>query len=269
MRARALSYFFPLAFLLSWYTWYLRLFGVHTSGGMNPLGVLVAALIVAAACDGWKGTKALLLRIVKVRVAARWYLIALLLPVCFGLLAVALNLLLGAAFPHSSQWANWPVIAGGFAIQFLFVGLGEEPGWRGFAIPELQKRYTGIKAALLLGIVWALWHLPLMGTEFPWTVVPAFIVSVFAASVVLSWLFNSTGGSVLLCMLLHATVDALDAGYIFQLFQGSNLLRLWWIYTFVWIGGAAFIVWRVGPGLNGWPWASRPSPATDAPEPVT
>lgn len=70
MQARPLWYFFPLAFLLSWYTCYLRLFGVQTSGGMNPLGVLVAALIVAGACGGWSGTKALLLRIVRVARAA-------------------------------------------------------------------------------------------------------------------------------------------------------------------------------------------------------
>jgi uncharacterized protein len=252
MQARPLWYFFPLAFLLSWYTWYLRLFGVHTSGGMNPLGVLVAALIMAGVCGGWSGTRALLLRIVRVRVEIRWYLVALVLPVLFGLLALALNLLLGADLPGYSQWSNWQVIAGGFAIQFLFVGLGEEPGWRGFALLELQKRYSALKAALLLAAVWALWHLPLMGTDVPWNTVPAFIVSVFAASVVLTWLFNSTGGSVLLCMLLHATVNAIDAGYIFQLFSGVNLLQLWWIYTLIWVAGAAFIVWRVGSGLKGW-----------------
>ncbi len=75
---------------------------------------------------GWSGTKELPLRIVRMRLGIRWYLVALVLPVLFGLLALALKALLGAASPGCSQWSNWQ--AGGFAIQFLLVGLGEEAG---------------------------------------------------------------------------------------------------------------------------------------------
>ncbi len=131
---RPLWVFFPLAFLLSWYPWLLSFFGVKASG-INPLGVLVAALIVAVVSRGWAGFKAVLLRIVRVRFGWRWYLIALLLPVVFVSLALGLNLAAGAPMPAPEAWAKWPEIIDRFIFGFLFVGLGEEPGWRGYALP--------------------------------------------------------------------------------------------------------------------------------------
>src|SRR5258705_13271047 len=95
---RPLWVFFPLAFLLSWYPWLFSFLGVKASG-INPLGVLLAALIVAGASGGWPGLKALLLRIARVRLGWRWYAVALLLPAVFVFLAFALNLVLGAPRP--------------------------------------------------------------------------------------------------------------------------------------------------------------------------
>jgi len=248
---RPLWFFFPLAFLLSWYTWYLRLFGVPTSGGMNPLGVLLAGLIMSWVCGGRAGMKTFLGRIVRVRVAPRWYLVAALLPLGVVGAAAALNLLFGARFSPDAR-VDWGAIGGGFLVQFLFVALGEEPGWRGFALVELQKRLTAIPATLLLGTIWALWHLPLMGTAVPWNVVPAFIIGVLTASFTLSWIFNSTDGAVLPCMLLHATVNSIGIGAIFPLFSGASLDRLWWLDTLIWVIAAALIVWRSGSALKGW-----------------
>jgi len=252
IQSRPLWFFFPLAFLLSWYTWYLRLFGVHTSGGMNPLGVLLAGLIMSGVCGGRRGIRTFLGRIVRVRVAPRWYLVAVLLPLGVVGLAAALNLLFGARFSPDARAPAWGAIGGGFLVQFLFVALGEEPGWRGFALVELQKRLTAIPATLLLGAVWALWHLPLMGTAVPWDLVPAFVIGVFTASFALSWMFNSTDGAVLPCMLLHATVNSIAVGAIFPLFSGAALHQLWWLDTLIWVIAAVIIVWRSGSGLKGW-----------------
>jgi uncharacterized protein len=249
---RPLWFFFPLAFLLSWYTWYLRLLGVHTSGGMNPLGVLLAGLIMSWVCGGRDGTKVFLGRIVRVRVAPRWYLVAVLLPLGVVGVAAALNLLFGARFSPDARAPSWGAIGGGFLIQFLFVALGEEPGWRGFALVELQKRLTAIPATLLLGAIWAFWHLPLMGTAVPWNLVPAFVIGVFTASFALSWIFNSTDGAVLPCLLLHATANSIGIGAVFSLFNGAGLMQLWWLHTLVWVIAAAVIVLRSGSGLKGW-----------------
>src|SRR5204863_271777 len=89
------------------------------------------ALIVSGVAGGRPGVTALLRRMIRVRVGLRWYLVALLLPACFAFLSLGLNLLFGARLPAHEQWANWPGIVDHFVIMFLFVGLGEEPGWRG------------------------------------------------------------------------------------------------------------------------------------------
>lgn len=252
IQSRPLSCFFLLAFLLSWYTWYLRLFGVHTSGGMNPLGVLLAALIMSGICGGWPGIKSWLARLVRVGVAPGWYAVAVLLPVGVAVAALLLNLLCGARLAAPAQAPSWQVLAAGFAIQFMFVALGEEPGWRGFALVELQKRLSPIAATLLLAAVWALWHLPLMGTAVAWNEVPAFVIGVFSGCFALTWIFNSTGGSVFLCMILHACVNTIGPGVIFPLFSGADAVRLWWIYTLLWIAVVAIILWRAGTALRGW-----------------
>jgi membrane protease YdiL (CAAX protease family) len=84
-----------------------------------------------------------------------------------------------------------------FVFVFLFVGLGEETGWRGFALPELQKRFSPLIASLVVGVFWAAWHIPLMGVEFKADVVPAFLLSILAGSVVMAWLFNRANGGLL------------------------------------------------------------------------
>jgi len=109
---------------------------------------------------------------------------------------------------------------------------------------------VAVESAMLVGVAWALWHIPLMGTEFRWNNVPAFLLSVFAGSVVAAWLFNSAKESVLLCMLFHASVNAVTSGYVFPLFGDADLTRLWWIYALVWVAGAAAIAWRSGPALR-------------------
>jgi len=122
-----------------------------------------------------------------------------------------------------------------FLFIFLFIGLGEEPGWRGFALPQLQTRYSPLIASLILGSVWALWHLPLVGNEFPSPIVPAFLLSLFGATFMLTWLFNRTNDSVFLPMLFHATVNTIGAGLIFPLFSGAALTILWYIYGVIWL----------------------------------
>ncbi len=88
--------------------------------------------------------------------------------------------------------------------------LGEEIGWRGFALPQLQTRCSALAASLGLGVIWALWHLPLWLTGsagHPLALYPAFAVAVVAASVLYTWIYNSTGGSLLIVVLFHATTN--------------------------------------------------------------
>jgi len=249
VRNRQMPLFFALAFALSWYPCLLGALGVAKASGINPLGVFAAALIVAGLGDGWPAVKALLARIVRWRVGWAWLAAAIGIPVVILAAACALNLVLGATMPTSAQWAQWPEIVDRFLFAFLFVGLGEEPGWRGFALPQLYRRLSPLAASILVGGIWAVWHVPLMGSEFAWNVVPCFLISVFAGSVVLAWLFNGSRQSVLLCMLMHATVNSVGAGYAFRLFAEADLQRLWWIYAATWAFVAIWVAWRAGPSL--------------------
>jgi membrane protease YdiL (CAAX protease family) len=225
--------FFLLAYLLSWYPWFLALAHGRTPGP-NPLGPFVAALIVTGLVEGWPGIRSLLGRIVRARIGLRWYAVIFGLPVLLCALAVAIMAVLGQAIslPGAAAWRELP---DRFLFIFLFIGLGEEPGWRGFALPRLQKKYSPLIASFILAPLWALWHLPLMGNEFSLPVIPAFLISLLGGTLIQTWLFNRTKGSVFAQMLFHATVNTVGAGLVFPLFKGSWFTQFWCIYATLWL----------------------------------
>jgi len=236
LQRHLLGAFFVLAFALSWYPWIIALFRGHTTGP-NPLGPLLAGLIVTAIVSGRSGLREYLGRIVHCRVGVHYLATACLLPILICLISVALTVCLtGDPKMGSLSIENLRELPERFLFTFLFVGLGEEPGWRGFALPQLQTRHSPLIASLILAPIWMIWHLPLMGTEFPWLIVPPFLLSVLGGTFLLTWIFNRTGGSVFVAMLFHAATNTIGAGLLFPLFSGSALLLLWWIY------GAACVV---------------------------
>jgi membrane protease YdiL (CAAX protease family) len=99
-----------------------------------------------------------------------------------------------------------------FATTFLLGGpLGEEPGWRGFALPRLQRRNGPLLGSVILGVLWALWHLPLFWTGVwnPPTIpnILMFIVMITALTIIMTWVFNHANGSLLITMLMHASFN--------------------------------------------------------------
>ncbi len=241
---RALILFFPLAFLLSWYPYILgKTHLVKTSGGINPLGPMATALIVAAICYGKAGVKELLGRYVRWRIGWGPLTFALLFPAVITLLAAAVNIAAGAERPVVAQLAAWPELMPKFIFILLFIGVGEETGWRGFALPELQKRLSPVVASLVLGAIWAAWHIPLFGVEFAPAVVPWFVLSVLAGALMATWLFNAAHGSLLPLLLFHAMVNTVGAGFVFPMFKDADVIRLWWIYAGLWaLAAAGFVV---------------------------
>ena len=237
--------FFALAYLLSWYPWFIALArGTHT--GPNPLGPLLAALIVTALTEGRSGIKTLLARIIRVRAGIQWYAVVFLLPVAICVLAAGIAVLFGAPIPRISQSSGISDILDRFIFIFLFIGLGEEPGWRGFALEHLQETRSAIRSSLILAPLWAIWHLPLMGNEFPLHILPAFLIAIFPGTILQTWIYNRTNGSVFLQMLFHTTVNTVGAGLIFPLFTGKNLTILWYVYSLIWIAVALTVVFRKG-----------------------
>ena len=146
------------------------------------------------------------------------------------------------AMPNATAWRELP---DRFLSIFLFIGLGEEPGWRGFALPRLQKQRTPLIASLILAAIWALWHLPLMGNEFPAAIIPAFLMSLLGGTLIQTWLFNRTKGSVFAQMLFHATVNTIGAGLVLPLCKGPAFVLFWYIYATLWLVVGVAIIGRV------------------------
>jgi membrane protease YdiL (CAAX protease family) len=147
--------------------------------------------------------------LVRFDVAPRWYAFVFGAPIALALALVALAVLTGSGTPTWSAVPAWPLLLGWFAGQVATSGL-EEPGWRGFALPLLQRTYTAERANWLLGFVWAAWHLPFvlyLYRDLPIAMIPltlgGFAMSIVAMGFVHAWVANSTG-SVALNVLLHA-----------------------------------------------------------------
>jgi membrane protease YdiL (CAAX protease family) len=150
------------------------------------------------------------------RVAGRWYSIALLGPVVLSGIAYALWLATGGSPPPAEALAQWRLIPPFFLyIALVGGGVDEELGWRGYALPRLQQRYGALVASVILGVVWAGWHIPAWFTPGSGQDVisfPVFVVSVVAASILLTALYNSTGGSLPMVILAHTVFDLCTTG---------------------------------------------------------
>jgi membrane protease YdiL (CAAX protease family) len=173
---------------------------------------MVAAIVVTALEGGRAGLRSLLGRVVRWRVAPVWYAVAILGPLVLTLGAVALHVVLGGQPPSIGLLIGaLPTLVIYIVYMTLTVALGEEVGWRGYALPALQARYSALLASLILGVLWALWHLPqffnpdTLYSNLPFVLFLAYIVP-FA--VLITWVFNSVGGSVLMAILMHALMNA-------------------------------------------------------------
>src|SRR5918992_296360 len=246
IRRHPLVAFFVLAYALSWWPSILYAFDLLPQPIVG-FGPFLAAMVVLAITSGKTSIVGLLRRMVRWRVAPVWYAVALLLPVAITLAATVLNVLLGAQAPSSAELGGWTSLFSTFFILLLIPGLGgtwEEPGWRGYALPHLQVGLSALLASLILGVLWAFWHLPLMVVgEIPWSD----IVFVIVQSVVYTWLFNNTRGSVLLAMLMHAMNNTISGSFFGPMFSGADAVRQGWLYAALWCAVAVVLVVVAGP----------------------
>ena len=177
-------------------------------------GPTLAAFVVTSVSDGKTGVLHLLRRYVLWRVGIQWYAlvvvgqpIVIILGVCVWLGTTPL-----VALIH--QWSLIFTLYLPLVLTFLLIGgpLGEEPGWRGFALPRLQQRYGSILGSLILGTLWAVWHLPgffggWLG-QFTFPVFIGEIIAAIAVSVIVTWIYNNTRSSILIAILFHAASNA-------------------------------------------------------------
>jgi membrane protease YdiL (CAAX protease family) len=221
VRRRPLGAFFLLAYLFSWGYWVpVAVAGGHLSHFPGLLGPMLAAFVVSAVVGGRAGIADLLRRMARWRLPVRWYAAAL-VPLAPAAVALAVASAFGGGLPSLDQLSRMPGLpaAGWVAVLALTVlvnGYGEETGWRGFAWPRLRERHGLAGAALLLTGPWALWHLPTFWLDtglrgFAPVMIPGFLVGMAAGAVVLGWLYERSGGSVLVVALWHAALNMASA----------------------------------------------------------
>jgi membrane protease YdiL (CAAX protease family) len=209
-----------------------------------PSGV---AIVLTAIVLGRGALRKLLGHLLIWRVNPLWYLVVVLGPVALVAGMVGLNTLLGGPALSLGMPLVSVAIFFGFSI-FPGSALGEEIGWRGYVLPRLQSRMSALSAALLLAPIWALWHLPLWLTGGPGRtplIYAGFVLSAFALSVLLTWVYNSTGGSLLLVVLLHATIN-LPITLLYEAL-GSRVTVPVLLYFGLMVVAAAVVVVVAGP----------------------
>jgi membrane protease YdiL (CAAX protease family) len=207
VRRHPLLVFFALAFAI---TWAPTPFGIFMAAGP-----LIAAVIVTAVVDGRRGLRELGSRMIRWRVGWQWYAAALLIPLAVVLGTGGLNVALGA--PDSAiRDLELSALVLAFALRLVipfFSPLGEEPGWRGFALPRMLADRSPFEATLILGLIVAVWHAPLIfiaEEDLP----PIFLLTTVAVTFFYTWLFIHSGGSVFITIVAHATEGLISREFI-------------------------------------------------------
>lgn len=229
---RSVAVFYLLAFAISWLIeipqaaasrglLHIQLPGIIAF--LSPLAPMLAALIVSVGEQGIAEAGRLLGRLLWWRVGLRWWVAVLLGFPALALVAIGLTSLATAHAPDFSNnyirgalpqfprtLSPW-ILVPPFLLYSMVTSIPEEVGWRGFALPRLQDRAGAVYASLAVGALWALWHLPLFfspqsvqgGISFP-----LFFALTLSGSMLFTWVFNGTGGSLLMVAFLHSSFNA-------------------------------------------------------------
>jgi uncharacterized protein len=245
VRRYELVIFFALSYLIAWST--------IPFGSFLAFAPLVSALIVLSIAEGLPGLARLGRRLIRWRVNWIWYAAAIVLPLLVHAVAIGLNMAAGAPAPLGDQFQPWYTVLLLFGLRMvnpLDGPLGEEPAWRGFAQPRLQSKWSPLAATALLGLLITGWHMPLVfmpqfDLGFP-DIATTVVVTFWYA-----WLFNRTGGSVLLPLIAHVTEGCVNTQTLWP--AGADADRVAWMWLISWgLLAVALLIfdrksWRTAP----------------------
>ena len=223
---KGLAAFFVLAYAITW------ILSIFSTEGLLPFivpplavtlsaiflhyGPAFAAIILVGVTGGWGHIRSLFSRLGIWRVGAGWYLFIFAYPLLLRLATVGIDVVLGGSLPEFLSAADVP---GGnpilllpivFLVVFFQAGLAEEIGWRGYALPGLQKRFGALASSLILGIIWGIWHFHPLNFADMWPMAFWYMLDIVAFTVIFTWLYNHTQGSILLAALFHTASNVSD-----------------------------------------------------------
>ena len=273
--------FFALTYIVSWSAFFgaaslsiaasVPFASMPLSGAVYLFGVFTPALVALAlaALEGGRArTIALLRQVIQVPHNASWFVFAIGYIAAIKLIAALLHRLLAGAWPHFGET---------HVLVLLFATIistpaqsGEEIGWRGYALPRLAARIGLARASVVLGVIWAFWHLPFFfipGTDKAGQSLPLYLLQVTALSVALAWLYWRTKQSLLIVMLMHAAVNNIkdivpsDVNGTTKGFALNASLVGWLTVAILWICAVYFLIqmrnqkFQAAPGrqLSGMP----------------
>ncbi len=249
MKRHSLATYFILAYAVTWMVQIplalkaQRLiqapipFSIHYLAGYGPM---LSAIIVTWLTGGVGELKELFRRMLKWRVPPVWWIVAISPFLLYVIVAVGLHLIQGLPIELSmlGQVDFLPNMGWGTLFLWLLTyGIGEETGWRGFALPRLQKNRNALFATFILWVFWALWHLPAFFYLYDPAIVIGFLLGILAGAIVFTWLYNSTDGSILIVALFHGVFNfttgctACKAGMISAII--STLIMVWAVIVMV------------------------------------
>lgn len=245
--------YFVLTFAISWLLWLLPFLKntlmpdlpdiVGLPGMFAPFGPGIAAFWLTWRESGKEGVHALWESLVRLNFEKKWLIPTLLLPAITAFISIALIQLFGGSIPWEYSLA--PAIIVPVFLQITFTqAIPEEFGWRGYVLDPLQDRYGAVPASLILGAMWALWHLPLFFMEGTvQQAIPAyqFILQTMVLAILYTWLHNHTGRSVFIAALYHAAGNITSALIPFWITNQGRLLQFG-----VLVVTATLIIWRFG-----------------------
>jgi membrane protease YdiL (CAAX protease family) len=234
------------------------------------LGPTLSAYIMTYMTEGRIGIRRLLRRYVLWRVGLRWYLFVLLaIPAIEVLGAIVVPGALGSFQGLTlTMVLTYPIA---FVSTWVLGGpLGEEPGWRGFALPRLQPLHGPLLGSIILGILWACWHLPLFwsGIWTPPTIpnIVMFILMITCLTIIMTWVFNNAKGSLLITMLMHASFNTFANRIVAPLFPAPILNEYGLLPVLIGFGATAMVLVALTRGRLGYQHYQQ---EVDDPDPAT
>jgi len=240
--------YFGLAYLISWTIWlplYGHIFGInnlpvlpfhHALGGLGPL---IASFLTTWIFFKKEGVKKLLAKCFQIKPLI-YLAIALFSPFILAFIAIVISYFINqtpiklSGMLTTKEFPQFNLLTF-FIYNLIFFGFGEEVGWRGFALPRLQNKMNALISSIILTLFWALWHLPLFTYRPGYTTMDAagifgWVFSLLTGSILLTWLYNSSRASILICAVFHSTIDIAFTADI----TGKNIINYMGLLITTW-----------------------------------